>query len=242
MAPQLLAWSNSMVRMYMFGADAAVEAEADLAAAEFAAYLREVIAERRAAPRPDLVTHMLDAEIDGERLSDAEIVATTILLLNAGHEATVHTTGNAVATILRSGHDPAALFASDERTDATVEECLRFDAPLHLFTRYALDDVELPSGLRLRRGDQIGVMLGAANRDPRRFERPDEFDPFRTDGGNVSFGAGIHFCIGAPLARLELQTSLRELFRRLPAMRLAGEPRYRDIYHFHGLDRVDLVW
>jgi cytochrome P450 len=241
-APQLLAWSNSMVKMYMFGVDAAVEDEADRAAAEFVAYLRAVIAERRAEPRPDLVTHMLDAEIDGERLSDAEIIATTILLLNAGHEATVHTTGNAVATILRSGHDPAALFASAGQTEATVEECLRFDAPLHLFTRYALDDVELPSGLRMRRGEQIGLMLGAANRDPRRFERPDEFDPFRTDGGSVSFGAGIHFCIGAPLARLELQTSLRELFRRLPSMRLSGEPRYRDIYHFHGLDRVDLVW
>ncbi len=242
MAPQLLAWSNSMVKMYMFGADGDVEDEADRAAAEFVDYLRGVLAERRQDPQPDLVTHMLDAEIDGERLSDAEIIATTILLLNAGHEATVHTTGNSVATILRCGLDPAELFATDEQIEATVEECLRFDAPLHLFTRYALDDVELPSGLRLRRGEQIGVMLGAANRDPRRFERPDTFDPFRADGGNLSFGAGIHFCIGAPLARLELHTSLRELFRRLPTMRLAGDPQYRDIFHFHGLDRVDLAW
>jgi cytochrome P450 len=154
----------------------------------------------------------------------------------------VHTTGNAVATILRSGRDPAALFADDAHTDATVEECLRFHAPLHLFTRYALDEVELAPGIVLARGDQVGVMLGAANRDPRRFDRPDEFDPSRPYGGNVSFGAGIHFCIGAPLARLELATSLRLLFERLPGLRLAGEPAYRDIYHFHGLDAVELTW
>jgi unspecific monooxygenase len=242
MAPQLLAWSNSMVKMYMFGVDAAVEAEADRAAAEFVEYLTGVIAERRSDPRPDLLTHMLDAEIDGQRLTEAEVIATTILLLNAGHEATVHTTGNAVATILRSGFDPAELFARDEQAAATVEECLRFDAPLHLFTRYALDDVEFDSGLCLSRGEQIGLMLGAANRDPRRFGRPDDFDPFRTDGGNVSFGAGIHFCIGAPLARLELATSLRLLFQRLPGLRLATEPQYRDIFHFHGLDAVSVTW
>ena len=242
MAPQLLAWSNSMVKMYMFGVDDAVEAEADRAAAEFVAYLTDVLADRRADPQPDLLSHMLDAEIDGARLSDAEVIATTILLLNAGHEATVHTTGNAVATILRSGLDPTALFASDEQADATVEECLRFDAPLHLFTRYALDDVDLDTGRRLQRGDQIGIMLGAANRDQRRFERPDVFDPFRADGGNVSFGAGIHFCIGAPLARLELATSLRLLFERLPTLRLADEPQYRDIFHFHGLDAVTVTW
>ena len=241
MAPQLLAWSNSMVKMYMFGVDADVEAEADRAAEEFVAHLTEVLAERRAQPQPALLSHMIDAEIDGERLSDAEVIATTILLLNAGHEATVHTTGNAVTTILRSGLDPAELFATDEQTEATVEECLRFDAPLHLFTRYALEDVEFDGGPTLRRGEQIGIMLGAANRDPRRFERPDTFDPFRPDGGNVSFGAGIHFCIGAPLARLELTTSLGLLFDRLPGLRLTGSPAYRDIYHFHGLDAVDVA-
>jgi unspecific monooxygenase len=242
MAPQLLAWSNSMVKMYMFGVDATVEAEADRAAEEFVTYLKGVLAERRSEPRPDLLSHMLDAEIDGERLTDAEVIATTILLLNAGHEATVHTTGNAVTTILRSGLDPASLFATDEQAEATVEECLRFDAPLHLFTRYALDDVELAGGVTLARGDRVGIMLGAANRDPRRFDRPDTFDPFRADPGNISFGAGIHFCIGAPLARLELVTSLRLLFERLPGLHLTASPTYRDIYHFHGLDAVDVAW
>ncbi len=161
------------------------------------AYLREVIAERRKSPREDLLSHMLTTEQGGEKLSDDEVMSTAILLLNAGHEATVHTTGNGVKSILESGLDPATLFASEAQTEATVEECLRFDAPLHLFTRYALTDTEI-EGVPLRKGDVVGLMLGAANRDPARFAHANRFDPFRTDGANVSFGAGIHFCIGAP--------------------------------------------
>src|SRR5690606_5647863 len=111
---------------------------------------------------------------------------------------TVHTTGNGVKSILESGLDPAPLFSTDEQTALTVEECLRFDAPLHMFTRYALEDLEF-EGIHFRKGDVIGMLLGAANRDPVRFANPTRFDPFRTDGANVSFGAGIHFCIGAPL-------------------------------------------
>jgi cytochrome P450 len=249
-APRLLEWSNRMVRMYMFAATpddrADIEADADAAAAEFTAYLREAIADHRARPRDDLLTHMLDARsdgrVDGERLSEGEVIATTMLLLNAGHEATVHTTGNAVNLILASGRDPAELFASPAHAEATVEECLRYDAPLHLFTRYALEDVALDIGggewLTLHTGEQVGLMLGAANRDPRRFARPDEFDPFRTDGGNISFGAGIHFCIGAPLARIELQESLQGVFSQLSGITVAEPPHYRDIFHFHGLDRL----
>jgi cytochrome P450 len=245
-APELLAWSNEMVRMYMFGKTDAVEEAADAAAAEFVTFVQGIIAQRRVAPTEDLLSHMLHAEIDGERLSETEVIATTILLLNAGHEATVHTTGNAVKTILdyrlRTGVEPLDLFADDAHTAATVEECLRFDAPLHMFTRFALDDVELTNGMSLVTGEQIGLMLGAANRDPLKFNSPDEFDPFRTDAGNVSFGAGIHFCIGAPLARLELQTSLSLLFHRFPHMRRTGEANYRNILHFHGLDQLHIAW
>jgi unspecific monooxygenase len=153
----------------------------------------------------------------------------------------VHTTGNAVKTILESGLDPAKLFVDEAQTAATVEECLRFDAPLHMFTRYALSDLEY-EGTSFRKGDVIGLMLGAANRDPVRFKDADRFDPFRSDGQNVSFGAGIHFCIGAPLARIELQVALSTLFRRLPRLRLASEPRYNNVYHFHGLERFDVSW
>ncbi|MGO4835163.1 cytochrome P450, partial [Rhizobiaceae sp. 2RAB30] len=167
-----------------------------------------------------------------------ELVSSTILLLNAGHEATVHQTGNAVRTILMQETDPRRLFASTEAAEATVEECLRFDAPLHMFTRYAYGEIEIGDGIVLRPGDQIGLLLGMANRDPLAFSAPDSFEPGRSDGKNVSFGAGIHFCIGAPLARLELQTGLKVLFDRLPRLRLAEAPRYRDTYHFHGLERL----
>lgn len=243
MAPQLLNWSNRMVRMYMYGVTRDTELDADQASRDFMDYLRGVIAERRKSPKSDLLTHMLTADpVDGQKLSEEEIISTAILLLNAGHEATVHTTGNAVKTILESDLDPKTLFATPEQTAATVEECLRFDAPLHMFTRYALSDVTLDSGQSFRQGEVIGLMLGAANRDPKRFKDADRFDPFRTDGANVSFGAGIHFCIGAPLARIELQVVLSTLFARLPGLRLAGEPHYNDVYHFHGLERLDLSW
>ncbi|UJW86044.1 cytochrome P450 [Devosia sp. SL43] len=240
-APKLLAWSNRMVAMYMFGVSHETELDADSAAAEFMGYLREAIAERRKQPREDLLSHMLTSDRNGDVLSDDEVMSTAILLLNAGHEATVHTTGNGVKSILESGLDPATLFSSDEQTEATVEECLRFDAPLHLFTRYALSDLEY-EGLKLRKGDVVGLMLGAANRDPKRFANANTFDPFRTDGANVSFGAGIHFCIGAPLARIELQVAFSELFRRLPKLRLAEAPQYNDVYHFHGLERLMVSW
>jgi unspecific monooxygenase len=242
MAGQLVSWSNRMVQMYMYGVTHETELDANQASADFMAYLRDVIAERRKAPKEDLLTHMLTSEVDGQKLSEDEVMSTAILLLNAGHEATVHTTGNAVKTILESGLDPKTLFATPEQTEATVEECLRFDAPLHMFTRYALSDVTLDSGQSFRKGEVIGLMLGAANRDPTRFKDADSFDPFRTDGQNVSFGAGIHFCIGAPLARIELQVALSTLFRRLPDLRLASQPRYNNVYHFHGLERLDVAW
>ena len=241
MAPQLLNWSNRMVQMYMFGVTREVELDANQASADFMDYLRTVISERRRQPREDLLTHMLTAEPGGDRLSDDEVMSTAILLLNAGHEATVHTTGNGVKSILESGIDPAKLFASEAQTEATAEECLRFDAPLHMFTRYALTDLEY-EGISLRKGDVIGLMLGAANRDPRRFADANRFNPFRTDGANVSFGAGIHFCIGAPLARIELQVAFAELFRRLPRLRIAEAPRYANVYHFHGLEKLMVEW
>ncbi|WP_417581709.1 cytochrome P450 [Pelagibacterium sp.] len=241
MAPQLIDWSNRMVRMYMFGVGREVQRDANRAAADFTTYLRSMIAERRKQPREDLLSHMISAEQAGERLSEDEIISTAILLLNAGHEATVHTTGNAIKAILESGYDPRMLFADETATAATIEEALRFDAPLHMFTRYALEDIEY-DGISLRKGDVVGLMLGAANRDPSRFTNPNTFDPLRSDGANVSFGAGIHFCIGAPLARLEMQIAMAILFERLPKLHLTEPPRYADVYHFHGLERLNVSW
>ena len=129
--------------------------------------------------------------------------------------------------ILRKADDPRRFFAAEAQTAATVEECLRFDAPLHMFTRYALSSRDRGRGRHVvKLGDTIGLLLGAANRDPARFADADSFDPFRSrPAANVSFGAGIHFCIGAPLARIELQVALKVLFERLPGLRLAAEPQ-----------------
>lgn len=242
MSNALLDWSHAMVRMYMFDPDAEAAHAANRAAADFRDYLADLIAERRKSPKPDLISHMIEAEQNGRHLTEAELISTTVLLLNAGHEATVHQTGNAVKTILESRLDPTELLATPESTAALVEESLRYDPPLHMFTRWALEDMELDGGVVLKKGDEIGLMLAAANRDPRRFMHPDRFDPSRPDGANVSFGAGIHFCIGAPLARIELQVVLKALFERLPNLRLASAPRYRDAYHFHGLERLDVAW
>jgi len=175
----------------------------------------------------------------GEKLSDAELISTCVLLLNAGHEATVHQTGNAVKSILDQGGDARRFFATPELAAASVEEALRFDAPLHMFTRYAYEAVDL-GAVTLKPGEQVALLLGAANRDPSAFEVPNEFRPDRADQKNVSFGAGLHFCIGAPLARLELQESLSVLFSRLPELKLNAAPRYRDSYHFHGLESLML--
>ena len=175
-------------------------------------------------------------------MTDEELVSTIIVLLNAGHEATVHQIGNAVTTILDSGLDPATLFADDAATTATVEECLRICAPVHIFSRYALQDLQLAEGVHIKKGQSIGLILAAANLDPLQFTEPLRFWPQRDQGANLSFGAGIHFCIGAPLARLELQIALPILFARLPGLRLAQRPVVKDVYHFHGLERVEVVW
>ncbi|HEV7318565.1 MAG TPA: cytochrome P450 [Ensifer sp.] len=241
-APRLLDWSHRMVRMYVFNPSYETELDANQASADFAVYLGGMIAEKRRNPGDDLLTHMITSEKDGEQLSDAELASTTALLLNAGHEATVHQIGNAVRTILQSGEKASDLFSSEAATGSTIEECLRFAAPLHIFQRYALSDIELDDGITLRKGDKIGLLLGAANVDPTKFSDPNVFRPNRDEGANVSFGAGLHFCIGAPLARLELNLSLPILFQRLPNMRLKSEPAVKDAFHFHGLERLDLVW
>ena len=241
MAPQLLDWSHRMVAMYQYGVNRAVEQSAARAASEFADFIRAYARERRANLRDDLISQLLVAESDAGSLSEDELVATSILLLNAGHEATVHAIGNGVKAMLEHNVDPAAAFATDAARDATVEELLRLDAPLHLFNRYALEDVEF-AGVKLKRGEKIGLLLGAANRDPERFPDPDAFNADRDPNPHVAFGAGVHFCVGAPLARLELATALPILLARLPRLRLAEPPRYRDAFHFHGLETLGVGW
>lgn len=233
--PQLLAWSHAMVQMYAFGRDCTVEEAANTAAHDFTAFVREEIAKRRAAPGPDLLTHLITAHEAQDRLSEDEIISTTILLLNAGHEATVHAMGNGLRTLFLASRDERARWLAEP--EAMTEEILRHTPPLHMFMRYVLGDCEL-YGVPFKQGDVIGLHLGLANHDPRAMPDPQRFDPSRAPVKNVAFGAGIHFCIGHTLARLEMATAIPMLFARFPNMQMADTPRFKNAYHFHGLERL----
>lgn len=232
MGPDLLRWSAAMVAMYQAGRDRGIEDAANAAAAEFAAFLRGYIEERRSDPLDDLITELIAAEDGGETLSHAEMIGTCVLLLNAGHEATVHTMGNAVRALL--AHGGAAALADPARA---AEEVMRYDPPLHMFTRHVYEPITV-GGHALGPGDEIALMLGAAGRDPAVFTDPDRFDPARATNPHLAFGGGLHFCVGAPLARLELQIALPMLFDVLPGLRIAEDPKYADSYHFHKLDQL----
>ncbi len=240
---QLLSWSHAMVAMYQHNRSRKIEDDAVKATGEFSQFILEVIAERRISPGDDLISHLIGEQNKGESLSDDEMVATCILLLNAGHEATVHAIGNGVKTLLENIENLAALFNEENNIAVICEEILRYDPPLHKFTRYVLQDLEF-GGRQFKMGDSVGLLLGAANRDPQKFENPHSLDFTRPGlaAANMGFGAGIHFCIGAPLARQEMQIALPILFRRLPNIRLAGPPQYADRYHFHGLDCLVIEW
>ncbi len=234
-ADDLLAWSNAMVGMYQARRTRADEDAAVAATEAFVAFMRSYIDARRDDPRDDLITHLIAAEEAGEKLSTDELIATCILLLNAGHEATVHTMGNGVKALLEAASPAAALAPGG--IDATVEEILRHDPPLHMFTRHAYEDLTA-FGHSFKRGDQVGLLLAAANRDPAAFDSPASFDPARPIKPNTSFGAGLHFCVGAPLARLELKIALPILLTHIPDLHLAEDPKYANLYHFHGLENL----
>jgi len=238
MSGDLLHWSNAMVGMYRAHRSRADEDRAAAATQAFVDFLTGYVDQRRARPADDLITHLIAAEAEGQRLTTEELISTCILLLNAGHEATVHTLGNGVRTLLQTA-TPLAMLAPDG-VERTIEEILRFDPPLHIFTRWAYTDVQV-MGQRFQRGDRVGLLLAAANRDPVVWDHPDRFDPARPIKPNASFGAGLHFCVGAPLARLELQIALPILFARCPNLRLAVPPDYANTYHFHGLERLVLT-
>ncbi|WP_298911795.1 cytochrome P450 [uncultured Roseobacter sp.] len=235
MSGELLRWSNTMVAMYQASRNRAAEDAANQAAREFAEFLSGYIEKRRQAPRDDLITHLIAAEEDGEKLTRDEMIGTCILLLNAGHEATVHTMGNAVKALLQNEFTPD--FLGDDQIATTVEEVLRYDPPLHMFTRYAYEDIAIGQHT-LKVGAQVALMLGSAGRDPARFDQPDVFDPHRTPAPHAAFGGGLHFCVGAPLARLELQIGLQKLFRHAPKLTLTTPPAYGNTYHFHGLTEL----
>ena len=238
----LLDWSHRMVKMYEFEVPLEAAQAANQAAAEFQEYVHELIGERRANPREDMVTALVQARVDGGRLSDDEIVSTVIVLLNAGHEASVNTLGNGMRAFARHPDQWQRVVDGSVPAAAAGEEMIRFDPPLQLFERWVLTEDFAVGDVSIPRGAKIALLFGAANRDPRVFERPDEFDVARENAvQHIGFGGGIHVCIGAPLARIELEASLEALRRTWPDFRLAEEPRRTGAFVIWGLEALRLA-
>jgi hypothetical protein len=231
-------WSQAIVRMYEVAPSDEDRAQAQLAADEFAQYVEDLMHERKRNPGTDLITELALVEEDGEKLNTHELIATCVLLLNAGHEASVNGFGNGFVAALNAPSEMAKLEADPWGIAGTaVDEFLRFDAPLHLFDRTATQDTEI-GGVMIKEGQKIASLLGSANRDDGIFENADQLDLSRRPNPHIGFGAGIHFCIGAPLARMEMTTSLPMLIEAFPNLKLAQEPVRRMTFVLRGYESV----
>ena len=231
-------WSQAIVKMYEVSPSIADQEAAQLASDEFAAYVHELMLERQTNPGTDLVSELAAVREEGEKLNTHELIATCVLLLNAGHEASVNGFGNGMVAALENKTQMAKLNADPDGLALTaVDEFLRFDAPLHLFERTATEDTEI-GGVTIKKGQKIASLLGSANRDSAMFENPDELDLSRHPNPHIGFGAGIHFCIGAPLARIEMSVSLPALIKRFGNLELAEKPLRRQSFVLRGYDKV----
>ena len=204
---------------------------------EMSAYFRAMVADHRKRPREDILSALIAAEEAGAALSEEEVVASCILLLFAGHETTTNLIGNGMLAVLRNPPAQEALRRDPAMAQSAVEEMLRYDGPTQAMTRIALEEVRLDAaGPAIKTGDRVFALLNAANRDPAVFEDPDRFDIARGDTRHISFGYGIHFCLGAPLARLEGQIGVAALVERLPDLALATEaPEWSDSFVLRGV-------
>ncbi|MFI5819483.1 cytochrome P450 [Streptomyces rishiriensis] len=233
-------WSADICGMYELNPSQETAAKAVRASVEFSDYLRELIAERRKEPGEDLMSGLIAAHDEGDRLTEQELISTAVLLLNAGHEATVNATVNGWWTLFQHPEQLAALRADHSLAPSAVEELMRYDTPLQLFERWVLDDIEI-DGTVVPRGAEIAMLFGSANHDPAVFAEPDRLDLARADNPHISFSAGIHYCIGAPLARIELAASMTALLERAPTLALAAEPRRKPNFVIRGLEGLSVT-
>jgi cytochrome P450 len=203
-------------------------------------YLHELIDQRRSQPGDDLMSRLIAVEESGDQLAEDEIVSTCSLLLIAGHETTVNLIANAILAMLRDPAQWAALGADPERASAVIEEALRYDPSVQLVARIAADDMMI-GDTRIAKGDTMLLLLAAAGHDPAEFERPETFDPDRKAFRHLSFGKGLHYCLGAPLARLEAAVALSAVTARFPEARLDGEPVYKPNVTLRGMSSLAVV-
>lgn len=236
----MLDWSHAIVKMYELTASDQVKRAADDAAGEYIEYSRRLIEAKRSNPDGLLVSELVQVEDGGDTLSEHEIICTTMVLLEAGHEATVNTLGNGFRALMHHPDQWARLVTGDVAPADSVEELLRWDPPLQMFERWVLEPGVVIAGQELQVGDEIAMLFGSAQRDPRRFDEADTFDIGRNDMAHIGFGGGIHFCIGAPLARQELARSVAGIIRRFPNLQLAEEPEYHPTFVLRGLKSLQL--
>ncbi len=240
--PRCAAWTRRLTKLLDPGDDISVFMPAQEAMLELGEFLDDLMAKRRAQPGDDLLSAFLHVEDDGAQLTDEEVSRTVILLFGAGHETTVNLIGNGLLALMRHRDQWDRLAAGPVLTKTAVEEALRFDSPVQLTARNATCDLEI-AGVELKQGQQVLLMLGAANRDPAQFENPDHFDIGRAENRHVAFGGGIHLCLGAPLARLEAQVAFGALARRFPALHLAGDAlRRKETVTLRGLEALPVAW
>ncbi len=231
-------WSQAIVKMYEVDPSEQDKKQAQVASQEFADYVHKLMVARKQNPGPDLITDLALVEEDGERLNAHELIATCVLLLNAGHEASVNGFGNGFVAALEHEDQMTLLRERPTEIAATaIDEFLRFDAPLHLFERTATQDTEI-GGVEIKVGQKISALLGSANRDESVFENSDQLDLTRDPNPHIGFGAGIHFCIGAPLARMEMTTSLPMLMEKFPNIELAKTPIRRPTFVLRGYEEI----
>jgi cytochrome P450 len=237
----LRAWSNDLSQGLNPAADAAMLERVERSVDRFDEYMSAILEERRRAPRNDLVTDLVRAREEGDRLSEEELLATCRLVLSAGHETTVNLIGNGVLALLRHPAERAALAADPELSANAVEEMLRYDSPVQLTIRFAAERTALADHT-VERGDLVVALIGAMNRDPAVFADPGRFDVRRPNAReHLSFGAGIHYCLGAALARMEGQIAIGMLLQRFPDLALAGEElKYRSHPTLRGVESLPL--
>jgi cytochrome P450 len=232
-------WSNAIVKLYEPSPPVERRRAAEAAAAEYVGYVRGLVDYRRRHPGEDLLSDLIATrDADGSRLSEDELVATAVLLQMAGHEASVNVVGNGTYALLTHPEERARL--TPELVPAAVEELIRYDSPLQLFERTATGPVRI-GAVTVEPGQKIAALLGAANRDPAVFADPGTLDVGRADNPHISFGAGVHFCIGAPLARVELQASFGALLGRTSALELGAPARRRPEFVIRGLQELPVV-
>ncbi len=238
----LLDWSHAIVKMYEFETTEEQAVAANEAARDFRAYVLGLIGERRAAPREDMVSGLVKARVDGERLSDDQIVSTVIVLLNAGHEATVNTVGNGFRALAAHPDEWRRLVSGKVVPAQAIEELIRWDPPLQLFERWVLEGGVEVAGRPVPRGQKLALLFGSANRDPRVFPNPDRLELARANAAeHIGFGGGIHVCIGAPLARIELAASFEALAELCPTLHLVDQPERVPAFVIRGFQSVQVA-